>query len=165
MDQATSNNAATRSKSIWPMFAGAIVLFLLFAGFVQWMRAATDRAAFDEEAIRAAQRYEILAKVKDDNAKLTTGYAWVDQAKGTVRIPLDRAMDLAVKKLSSQGRPHAAYPVDPSLPLGSSVKPGGFAVPSATPPPFALHPAPAAPAPAVPALAPAPDPVTQEVAP
>lgn len=163
MDPAASSTAATRTKSIWPMFAGAIVLFLLFAGFVQWMRASTNRVAFDEEAIRAAQRYEILAKVKDTNDKLTTGYAWVDQAKGIVRLPLDRAMELAVKKLSAQGRPHPAYPVDPSLPIGSAVKPGGFAVPAATPPPFAVPATP--PASEEPALAPAPDPVTQEVAP
>lgn len=165
MDPATSNNGAPRGKSIWLMFAGALVLFLLFAGLVQWMRAATDRAAFDEEAIRAKQRYDILAKVKDENAKLTTGYAWIDQAKGIVRVPLDRAMELAVKKLSAQGRPHPAYAVDPAVPLSSAVKPGGFAAPAATPPPFPSQPAPSAPSPEVPALAPAPDPVTQEVAP
>lgn len=163
MDPATSNNTAARGKSIWPMFAGAVVLFLLFAGFVQWMRASTDRAAFDEEAIRAAQRYEILAKVTDENTKLTTGYAWIDQAKGIVRIPLDRAMELAVKKMSAQGRPRPAYPVDPSLPLGSAVKPGGFAVPAATPPPFSASAAPSAGE--MPSLSPVPDPVTQEVAP
>ncbi|MBU3665008.1 MAG: hypothetical protein FGM15_03910 [Chthoniobacterales bacterium] len=163
MDSPSSSQGAPRKKSIWPMFAGGLVLFLVFAGLVQWMRGASDRAAFDEEAIRAKQRYEILAKVKDDNAKLTAGYAWADQAKGLVRIPLDHAMELAVKKLSAQGDPRPAYPVDPALPLGSAVKPGGLAVPAPTPPPFETPAAPSAQP--VPQPAEKPAAATEEVAP
>ena len=133
-----------KSKSIWPMFTGAFVLFALFAIFGQWMLNSGDRAAFDEEAIRSKERYEILKKIEDENNNLTTGYAWADRAKGTVRLPLDRAMELAEKQLSAQGEPRPAYPVDPNIPLGSAVKPGGFAAAQPTPPPFN---APAAPAP------------------
>ena len=53
-----------REKSIWPMFAGAFVLFALFAAFVAWMLRAGDPASYDEEAIRAKERYEILAKMR-----------------------------------------------------------------------------------------------------
>ena len=142
-------HSPAKSKSIWPMFIGTFVLFALFAVFVQWMLNSGDREAFDEEAIRAKQRYEILQKVTDDNNNLTTGYAWVDRAKGTVRLPLDRAMELAQQKLAAQGEPRPAYPVDPNLPLGSAVKPGGLAAAQPTPPPFNAPPTPAAtPAPA-----------------
>lgn len=133
------------------MFIGTFVLFALFAAFVQWMLNSGDRESFDEEAIRAKQRYDILAKIQEENKNLTTGYAWADQAKGTVRIPLDRAMELTVQKLAAQGEPRPAYPVDPNLPLGSAVKPGGLAAPQPTPPPFTAPatpqptPAPAAP--------------------
>lgn len=136
MDPAPSNNAAARKRSIWPMFAAVLALFLLFAAAVQWMLAAGNRAAFDEEAIRAGQRHEILKKVTDENAALTTAYAWVDRAKGVVRIPLDRAMELAAAKLSAQGEPKPAYAVDPAVPMGSALKPGGLAAPVPTPPPF-----------------------------
>ena len=139
------HSTAPREKSIWPMFTGAFVLFALFAAFVAWMLRAGDPASFDEEAIRAQERYEILAKIDEENNALTTGYGWADQAKGTVRIPLDRAMELAVAKLSAQGEPRPAYPVDPSVPLGSAIKPGGLAAAQPTPPPFN---APAAPEPA-----------------
>lgn len=118
------------------MFVGTFLLFVLFAVIVQWMLFSTDRAAFDEEAIRAKERYEILAKINEENAKLTREYAWVDPAKKTVRIPLDRAMELTVQRLAAQGEPKPAYPVDPSVPLGSAVKPGGLAAPQPTPPPF-----------------------------
>ena len=80
-----------------------------------------------------------------------TGYGWADQAKGTVRIPLDRAMEMAVAKLSAQGEPRPAYPIDPNVPLGSAVKPGGLAAAQPTPPPFT------APAASEPAPAPAED--------
>jgi hypothetical protein len=138
------HNTAPREKSIWPMFTGSFVLFALFAGFVFWMLRSGDAASFDEEAIRAKERYDILAKVQEENRNLTSGYGWADQAKGTVRIPLDRALEMAVAKLSAQSEPRPAYPIDPNLPLGSAVKPGGLAAAQPTPPPFnAPAPAPA----------------------
>ncbi len=130
------HNAAPREKSIWPMFAGTFVLFALFAVFVFSMLRSGDPGSFDEEAIRAKERYDILAKVQEENKGLTTGYGWADQAKGTVRIPTDRAMAMAVAKLSAQSEPRPAYPIDPNIPLGSAVKPGGFAAAQPTPPPF-----------------------------
>ncbi len=133
MDSANSNSASPRPKSIWPMFVGAFLLFLLFGVVVQWLVSTTDKAAFDEDAIRAKERYEILAKVKEENAALTTGYAWADRAKGTVRIPLDRALELAVASLSTQGQPRPAYPIDPATAMGAALKPGGFAAPAIRP--------------------------------
>ena len=130
------HNAAPREKSIWPMFAGTFVLFALFAVFVFSMLRSGDPGSFDEEAIRAKERYDILAKVQEENKGLTIGYGWADQAKGTVRIPTDRAMAMAVAKLSAQGEPRPAYPIDLNVPLGSAVKPGGFAAAQPTPPPF-----------------------------
>ena len=136
------NRPDPREKSIWPMFAGAFVLFALFALGVVWMLRSGDPASYDEEAIRAKERYDILAKITEENKALTTGYGWADRAKGTVRIPLDRAMELTVAKLATQGEPRPAYPVDPNVPLGSAVKPGGLAAAQPTPPPFNV-PAPA----------------------
>jgi hypothetical protein len=143
----TPHSTAPREKSIWPMFTGAIVLFALFALGVVWMLRSGDPASYDEEAIRAKERYDILAKIEEENKALITGYGWADQAKGTVRIPLDRAMELVVAKLATQDEPRPAYPVDPNVPLGSAVKPGGLAAAQPTPPPFntpAPAPAPAA---------------------
>ena len=135
MDHGT-HSTAPREKSIWPMFIGAFVLFALFALAVQWMVGSGDPASYDEEAIRAKERYDILAKINEENKALITGYGWADQAKGLVRLPLERAMELTTAKLAAQGEPRPAYPVDPNVPLGSAVKPGGLAVPQPTPPPF-----------------------------
>ncbi|MDA0292613.1 MAG: hypothetical protein O3A75_00780 [Verrucomicrobia bacterium] len=135
MNPATGKTAP-REKSIWSMFAGILVLFTLFALFVFWMLRAGDAASFDEEAIRSKERYDILAKVQEENKNLTTAYGWADQAKGTVRIPTEQAMAMAVAKLSAQSEPRPAYPIDLNVPLGSAVKPGGFAAAQPTPPPF-----------------------------
>ena len=132
----TPHSTAPREKSIWPMFTGAFVLFALFAAFVAWMLRAGDPASYDEEAIRAKERYDILAKIEEENKALTTGYGWADQAKGTVRIPLDRAMEMTVANLAAQGEPRPANPIDLTIPLGSAVKPGGLAAAQPTPPPF-----------------------------
>jgi hypothetical protein len=156
MEHAPDNTA--KKQNIWPMFAGTFVLFALFAVFVQWMVSSGDRESFDEEAIRSKQRYEILKKVQDENAGLTTAYAWADRAKGTVRIPLDRAVELAVAELSAQGEPRPAGAIDPNVPHASAVKPGGLAAPQPTPPPFNAPPAPAATPDATPAATPAPAP-------
>jgi len=137
---------ATREKSIWPMFAGAFALFIIFALAVQWMLATGGREILNEEAVRAQERYDILTAVTDENKALTDGYGWIDRERGLVHVPVAQAMEMAVAKLSAQGEPRPAYPVDPSVPLGSALRPGGLAAPQPTPPPFgavAVAPAPA----------------------
>ena len=142
MDHLTPESAEPPKKSIWPIFVGTFVIFIFFALLVQWLLASNDPAAFDEVALRAEERHEILSMVEEENQALTTGYAWVDQDKGIVRIPLERAMDLTVEDLAKRGAPHPAYPIDPNVPLGSAIKPGGLATAQPTPPPFKLPPSP-----------------------
>ncbi|MGA1123286.1 MAG: hypothetical protein ACO3YO_01695 [Chthoniobacterales bacterium] len=143
-----------KSKSIWPMFVGAFAIFAVFAVLVQWLLNTGNRQIADQDAARAKERVEILKIINDENAALTTGYGWADRAKGTVRIPLDRAMEMAVARLSAQGEPRPADAIDPNIPLGSAVKPGGLAAAQPTPPPFSTPPPAAAPAEVTPAVEP-----------
>jgi hypothetical protein len=39
-----------------------------------------------------------LKKYRDEQAKILSGYGWVDQQAGIVRIPIDRAMELLLQK-------------------------------------------------------------------
>lgn len=39
-----------------------------------------------------------LAEFRAEEAKVLNGYGWVDQSKGVVRIPVNQAMDLLVKR-------------------------------------------------------------------
>jgi hypothetical protein len=47
-------------------------------------------------------RRAYLAGLRKAQAKQAQSYAWVDQKKGIVQIPIDRAMDLIVKEEASR---------------------------------------------------------------
>jgi hypothetical protein len=85
-------------------------------------RMTEDYPGYDQQ--RAAQRYDTLNKLRDAAKKTLTTADWVDQAKGTVRIPIEEAMTVEVDTL--KGQPAAV----------------GSEIPAAAPP------APAKPAPA-----------------
>ena len=164
MNPAETQPAATRQKSIWPMFIGGLILIVLFYGVGLLLRSMTSRTIQDEEAIRAKERVAILAKVRMEASSQTTTYAWIDRAKGIVRVPVDRAVELAVTKLSAKGQPHAAYAMDPKMALESAVKPGGLAAPQPPIPPFSA-PEPAAPAAPAPEAQPETPPATEAPSP
>ena len=62
------------------------------------------------EQTRAKKRFDILKQAREEDAKALNGYAWIDKAKGTVRIPIDRAMQLAATELA-QKKPAPAGPI------------------------------------------------------
>jgi hypothetical protein len=47
-------------------------------------------------------RRAYLADLRAKQAKQAQSYAWVDQKKGIVQLPIDRAMDLVVKEEASR---------------------------------------------------------------
>ncbi len=47
---------------------------------------------------RAAERMQILADFKAANAPLLEKYDWQDQAKGFVRVPIERAKELILEE-------------------------------------------------------------------
>ncbi len=56
-----------------------------------------------------------LKDYRKDQEKILSGYGWVDQKSGIVRIPVDRAMELLLQK---------GYPVRKSQPAGRQLPPG-----------------------------------------
>jgi hypothetical protein len=52
----------------------------------------------DLAAKRALERRQFLREVKDAEATLTSTYAWQDQAKGIVRLPVQRALELVLQE-------------------------------------------------------------------
>ena len=67
----------------------------------------------DEDAARAAERAKAHQELEAENAQKLQNYAWVDKAKGTVQIPIERAMELAIVELNSK-KPTAAGPIAPA---------------------------------------------------
>lgn len=97
-----------------PVFTAVIVI--LAAILCGWMinryyrpapafdnRGTVNPADFDEAArwkFTAEGRAKALAELRQKELAQATTYGWVDQSKGVVRLPLDRAMELTVRDLS-----------------------------------------------------------------
>ena len=105
---------------MWRVLAGGLLLLLLF---VLAVRLLTGLAPVpDEDAARAAERAKAYADLQAENAKKLENYAWVDKAKGTVQIPIERAMELAIAELNSK-KPTAAGPIATPAPIASTHRP------------------------------------------
>jgi len=129
--------AAAHSRPLWLVLAGGFLLLLLFVIAVRLLTGLAP--APQEDAARAAERTKAHQELEAENAKKLQNYAWVDKAKGTLQIPIERAMELAIVELNSK-KPTAAGPIATPAPS-----------PAASPAPAPA--APAAPAPAAPPAA------------
>lgn len=133
--------AAAHSRPLWLALAGGFLLLLLFVIAVRLLTGLAP--APQEDAARAAERTKAHQELEAENAKKLQNYAWVDKAKGTLQIPIERAMELAIVELNSK-KPTAAGPI-------ATPAPSPAASPAASPAPAPA--APAAPAPAAPPAA------------
>ena len=120
---------AAQPKPLWRVVAGGMVLLLLFVIAVKLLTGLAP--APDEDAARAAERAKAYADLQAENAKRLENYAWVDKAKGTVQIPIDRAMDLAIAELNSK-QPAPAGPIATPAP-SPEASPAASPSPAATP--------------------------------
>lgn len=82
------------SRWITPLGAlGALLTMAILVGImVRYTRPE------DLNAKRAAERAKALAELNAQNEEALSTYGWADQAKGLVRLPIRRAMDLTVKQ-------------------------------------------------------------------
>ena len=146
---------------------GIVLLFALFGLLVLAIIGPSPRGSNYEET-RAKKRMENLKTTREDGEKALNAYAWIDKNKGTVRIPINRAMALTTTDLSKQKpapagpiatpqaqSPAAAQPAgSPSAPAPAAsaapaTQPAASPSPAAqTSPPSGASPAPSSPAPA-----------------
>jgi hypothetical protein len=90
-----NGNAPNRSAPITYLLAivGALLMVLVL---VLTMKHYTRPTALGQE--RAAERLQFLAELRQAEAKILFEYAWQDQVKGLVRMPVSNAMDLVVRE-------------------------------------------------------------------
>ncbi len=101
----------------------AVGCFLIVAGLVWVMNSYTKPEPLGED--RAAERRKALADLRAANADVldNPNYAWQDQGHGIVRMPIDRAMELALKlwqnpaaaRSNLNARVEKAFPPPPAL--------------------------------------------------
>jgi hypothetical protein len=99
MSQDESQNGDPKtSATLAAALVGAILIFVIIVA----LQAFFYRS---EEAERAAKVYAVvpeeLAKLKAGQQEQLNTYRWIDQGRGIVALPIDRAMELTVR---DQGR-------------------------------------------------------------
>jgi hypothetical protein len=127
---ADTEQIGAQSPAPFSTWLGVVLLFALFGAIVVAVIGPSPRGDTYEQ-MRAETRAKKLKDARDEDAKVLTTYAWVDKNKGTVRLPIDRAMELTVADLANKN-PAPAYAITAPE---SSAAPGGAA--AATPAPSA----------------------------
>jgi hypothetical protein len=145
-----------QSRTPFSAWLGVVLLFSVFGLIVLAIIGPSPRASTYEQK-RAEARMEKLKKLREEDAKSLTTYGWVDKSKGIARIPIERAMELALADLA-QKKPAAAGPIATPAPpapaaTGSppaaganppgpapATQPGPSASPAASPAPAAVPP-------------------------
>ena len=135
----------TQSPAPFSTWFGVVLLMFLFLAIVVAVIGPSPRGDTYEQQ-RALNREKKLKDLRDEDAKALTGYAWIDKNKGSVRIPIQRAMELTVAELANK-KPTAAGPIAtpateaPAAPAGpgaASPAPSASAQASGTPKPTSV---------------------------
>jgi len=90
------NSQTDNSRPIWPYVVAVLGAFLIVAALVRAMIHFTQPPALNEE--RAAFRAKNLVELRALEAEALQHPAWVDQAKGFVRLPIEDAMKLVERE-------------------------------------------------------------------
>lgn len=123
-----------QSPAPFSTWFGVVLLMILFGVIAVAIIGPAPRGDTYEQQ-RAQNREKKLKELRDEDAKALTGYAWIDKTKGSVRIPIERAMQLAVTDLANK-KPTAAGPIAaPSAEASAppTAGPSASAAPTASP--------------------------------
>ncbi len=104
-----STRRQVQSPAPFSTWVGVVFLFVLF-GLIVWAVVGPSPRGDDYEKARATKRMEKLKTLNEATKKQLSTYGWVDKAKGSVHIPIRRAMELAMAELSAK-KPAPAYPI------------------------------------------------------
>src|ERR1700736_5644330 len=98
-----------QSPAPFSTWLGVVLLLLVFGAIAIAIIGPAPRGDTYEQQ-RAQDRAKKLKDLRDEDAKALTTYAWVDKNKGTLRVPIERAMELTVSELANK-KPAAAGPI------------------------------------------------------
>lgn len=88
-----------------PVFT-AVIVILCFAAFGWLAKRIYVPHAADvqpvEGVLTPAERKALLTEARAKEQAAATTYGWVDQSKGVVRLPVDRAIELTARDLAKK---------------------------------------------------------------
>src|SRR3954463_10841733 len=132
MADAQTLRQVAQARTPFSTWLGVVLLFCMF-GLIVLAGVGPFHRGSDYERKRSENRMGKLKAQREQDATGLTGYAWVDKNKGTVRIPIERAMELTMPELAAK-KPAAAGPVATPAPEPAAAA-SGAAVPPAAPAP------------------------------
>lgn len=88
-------------KNSWVSIAAVIGGFAIFVLILIVAYVPKKAEPLPEGVKTPAQRYEILTEHRAKEAKAAGSYAWIDQGKGVVQLPIDRAVELTIQELNA----------------------------------------------------------------
>ena len=130
-----------QSPAPFSTWLGVLLLFGLFGAMVLAIVGPAPRSDTYEK-MRTENRLKKLKDARDEDAKALGGYAWIDKNKGTVRLPIERAMELTIAELANK-KPAAAGPIATPAPsaapgAAAAASPSASASQSGTPKPTSV---------------------------
>lgn len=123
--QPDSHNAPKKSGAWFVVLS--LVLISLFLVAALTLRGGSEATIDPEDVERDAFRTKTYEEVTAEESQKLTTYGWVDQAAGTVRIPIDKAMKLVLADINAK-KPTPAYPVLDNT--GQPIPPSTLPVPA-----------------------------------
>ena len=103
-------------------------VFLTLAALIALMYHYAQPAPLDQA--HWTERQKNLAELKAQNAEALDSYGWVDQSRGAVRLPVDRALELTILEWQNpdQGRSNMLARLERLAPAVPSAKTNAPAV-------------------------------------
>jgi hypothetical protein len=127
------SNGRLKTVSFGPSFLGGILLFCGFAllAYIAFKLVAPTATYEDQRAAdRKAKAAAINAEAQE---KLYSPAHWISQAKGTVQLPIDTAMDLVINDYQHKPVQPSQVKVDNPYPYGLQMAAAPAAVASSSP--------------------------------
>ncbi len=95
----SSNNREPGDFKVMVSALGYIGVMLIFILIVFLSYISNRPPPINEPTIN--DRLQTLAEVRDKQQEAAATYGWVDSSRGIVRVPIERAMELTVRKLAA----------------------------------------------------------------
>jgi hypothetical protein len=90
----TPQDALKIAMGVAGALAGVLLIVVLLAIAVKYTLVEPRVAG----GLSDEQRFELLAKARAEDERLTTTYGWMDKSKGVVRLPVDVAMQKLIQE-------------------------------------------------------------------
>jgi hypothetical protein len=96
------SDAHSPKTGTWLTFAAVIGGFAIFAIIVAIAYLPKSSGPAAEGTRTPEERARILAEHRAKESTVAKTYGWIDQSKGIVQLPIDRAMELTVQEINAK---------------------------------------------------------------